>query len=306
MNDMEVCVIGAGGIGSAMAAYLSRAGHTVTLVYKHEEEAAAVRKNGLSLVGVQSFNVRPNVTVWPEPIPDCDLLVVAVKTYDTEEALHVAKGASAGVILSAQNGVQKEKVIGRVLGNDSVLGAVIEVSGLNRGNGQIFSPHVDPSHIGELDGSISPRVKSIAQIFTDAGMPAQPTTRILDTEWTKTCQWIATSVMSVMTGYYYPGIFLTKWLSPLFVEIVRDCAKVAEADGAKIIEAPSLFVRRLLAENRGEAYAWLQRKGRAMATKWTIVHLCYWISKGDREQSFPILWVTCVKRRKNTQSKRRL
>jgi len=265
---MQVCVLGAGGIGSSIAAYFSRAGHNVTLVYKNEEEAAAVRKKGLSLAGIQNFNARPNVSVWPERIPDCDLLVIAVKTYDTEEALQAAKGATAGLILSAQNGVQKEKVIASVLGRDSLVGAVIEISGLNGGNGQIFHPHLEPSHIGELDGSISPRVRSIAHAFTEAGMPARATTRILDTEWTKTCQWAATSVMSVMTGYCYPRIFLAKWLNPLFVEIVRDCAKVAEADGAQIIEAPSLFVRRLLVKNQSEACAWLQRKGRAMAAKW--------------------------------------
>lgn len=265
---MRVCVLGAGGIGSSIAAYFSRAGHNVTLVFKDKEEAVVVRKSGLSLAGIQNFNVRPDVTVWPERIPDCDLLVVAVKTYDTEVALQAVKGASVGLVVSAQNGVQKERVIAGVLGDGSVLGSVVEISGLNRGKGKIFNPHIDPSHIGELDGGISPRVESLANTFTEVGVPMQPTMRILDTEWTKTCQWVSTSVMSVMTGYNYPGIFLTKWLNPLFVEIVRDCAKVAEADGAKIVEAPSLFVRQLLVEDNSEACAWLRRKGRAMATKW--------------------------------------
>jgi len=36
---MQVSVIGAGGIGSAIAAYLARAGNEVTLVFKEKDDA---------------------------------------------------------------------------------------------------------------------------------------------------------------------------------------------------------------------------------------------------------------------------
>src|SRR5579863_346086 len=243
---MRISVIGAGGIGSAIAAYLARAGHKVTLVFKQKEEANAVRAKGLRVTGVQTFAAQVDVVEWPAPIPPSELLVVAVKTYDTREALRSALSVSIDMAISAQNGLQKEETLAEFLEAKCVIGSVIEITGMNQGEGCIFNPDISLSHIGELDGRDSPRIREMARIFTESGIPTEPTTAIRSFEWTKVCQWIATSLLSVMTGYPYPLIFSTDWLSPLFVEIVRECATVACADGARIVEGPSLFVNRLV------------------------------------------------------------
>lgn len=265
---MRVSVIGAGGIGSAIAAYLARAGHDVTLVFKLKEEANAVRAHGLRLTGVQTFTAQVNAVEWPTPIPPSDLLIVAVKAYDTREALRSASGVPVNMALSAQNGLQKEEALQELLGQERVIGAVIEVTAMNQGGGSIFNPDISLSHIGELQGNVSFRVRELAQIFTEAGIPTNPATEIRSIEWTKACQWIATSLLSVMSGYSYPLIFSTDWLSPLFVEIVRECVAVACADGAHVVGAPSLFVNRLMDTPTEKACAWLQEKGRQVATTW--------------------------------------
>jgi 2-dehydropantoate 2-reductase len=265
---MRVSVIGAGGIGSAIAAYIARAGHNVTLVFKQKEEANAVRAKGLHVTGPQTFIAHVNVVEWPTPIPASDLLVVAVKTYDTREALSCASGVSVDTAMSAQNGLQKEEVLAELLSPIAVVGSVIEVTAMNRGGGFIHNPDISLSHVGELDGRDSNRITEIVRVFSEAGIPAVSSPAIRSMEWTKACQWIATSLVSVMTGYAYPRIFATPWLSPLFVEIVRDCAKVAGAEGARIAEAPSLFVDRIVATPSREACMWLHEKGRLMAATW--------------------------------------
>ncbi|HLH79688.1 MAG TPA: 2-dehydropantoate 2-reductase [Chthonomonas sp.] len=265
---MRASVIGAGGIGSGIGAYLARAGHEVTLVFKHKDEASAVRANGLHVTGVQTFAVQVNVVEWPDPIPPSDLLVVAVKTYDTREALRSALGTSVKMALSAQNGLQKEEMLAEFFGQGRVIGAVMQVTATNQGKGNIFNPDVSLSHIGELDGRPSLRIRELAHILTEAGILTEPTSEIRSIEWTKTCQWIATSLLSVMSGYPYSLIFSTDWLSPLFVEIVRECAAVACADGAHIVETPSLFVNRLIDSPTDKACAWLQEKGRHLAAAW--------------------------------------
>lgn len=265
---MQVSVIGAGGIGSAIAAYLAASGHKVALVFKEKKEAHAVRSGGLRVAGVRSFTAPVEVIEWPSPIPPSDLLVLAVKTYDTREALRSALGVPVSMALSAQNGPQKEEALTNVLGAQCVVGAVIEVTATNQSEGRISNPDISLSHIGEMDGRESLRVKELARIFTEAGIPTQPSTEIRSVEWTKTCQWIATSLLSVMTGYSYSLIFSTEWLSPLFVQIVRECAAVARENGARAVEAPSLFVHHLLEGTSDKACGWLHQKGRRLAESW--------------------------------------
>ncbi|MGH9398369.1 MAG: ketopantoate reductase family protein [Terriglobia bacterium] len=265
---MQVSVIGAGGIGSAIAAYLARAGHKVTLVFKQKEAANAVRAKGLHLTGVQTFTAQVDVVEWPAPIPPSELLVVAVKAYDTCEAMRCASGVPIDKALSVQNGLQKEEMLAEFLGEGPAIGSVIEVTAMNRGGGCIFNPDISPSHMGELDGRGSSRIREIARVFTEAGIPTEPTTEIRSVLWTKTCQWVATSLLSVMSGYPYPLIFSTEWLAPLFVKIVRDCAAVASADGARLVEAPSLFVNYLVDGTTERACHRLQEKGKEVAAKW--------------------------------------
>jgi 2-dehydropantoate 2-reductase len=267
-GHLKISVIGAGGIGSAMAAYLSRAGHDVTLVFKDKEDAEIVRSKGLTVSGRHAFNVKVQVVEWPTPIPASDLLVVAVKTYDTEEALSVAKGVPIGMAISAQNGIQKETIIRELLSKEVVVGAVIQVTAMNKGGGNIFHPGITPSYVGELDDGISDKTRFLARLLSEAAIPTEVTDNIRSVEWTKTCQWVATSVLSVMTGYSYSSIFSCRWLTPLFIEIVRECVGVARADGATIVVAPGLFVYDLVNANDEAAYALLQNTGKELEARW--------------------------------------
>jgi 2-dehydropantoate 2-reductase len=265
---MTISVIGAGGIGSAIAAYLARAGHCVKLVYKDKNDARLARVQGLSIVGRHNFKTKVDVIEWPAPLPASDLVVVAVKMFDTEEALVVVKHSSVDMVLSVQNGVQKESVIRRIVGEDAVVGAVIQITAVNQGNGQIFHPGITPSYVGELNGRITDRCKVIAQVLTDADIPTEAIDNIGSVEWSKTCQWIATSVLSVMTGWSYSSIFTHRWLLPVFVEIVRECAKVAVADGASIVEVPGLVVSDLVAKSDENAYTDLYAAGKKLESDW--------------------------------------
>jgi 2-dehydropantoate 2-reductase len=265
---MRISIIGAGGIGSALAAYLARAGHSVTLVFKDKRDADSVRANGLHMTGGQSFLTKVDVIEWPALIPASDLAVLAVKTYDTRDALRCAVGIPIKMAISAQNGLQKEEILAEYLGRECVIGSVVEVTAMRRRDGTIFSPDVSLSHIGETNGADSPRVRYLARTLSQSGLAAKPAAAIRSVQWTKACQWTATSLLSVMSGYPYPFIFSTDWLAPLFVEIVRNCAAVARAEGAHIADEPSFFVDRLLDIPIPKACAWLHKKGTQIAATW--------------------------------------
>jgi 2-dehydropantoate 2-reductase len=292
-----VTVVGAGGIGSAVAALLAKAGHEVTLVFKIQEDAAKVRKGGLRLKGAVSFETQVNVLEWPSPLPSADLLIVGVKTYDTGVALAGARGSRFDAVVSAQNGLQKEETIAKLLGRNDITGAIIQITATNRGGGEILVSDIWPSFIGDIKGGISGPVRKLAETFTSAGIPTELTDSIRSVEWTKTSQWIATSVLSVITGYAYPLVFSTPWLTPLFVEIVRECAAVAKADGAEIIDVPNVFVETLLKKSGPEACTWLEEKAAAFDQNWRNYRAAMLLDvEGGRQTEFQdVIGYVCSK-----------
>jgi 2-dehydropantoate 2-reductase len=108
--NMKIAVIGAGGIGSVVAAYLSKAGADVTLVGR-PDQVAAVSKHGLKMTGVRGSSVF-HVPIVPQLDQNYDLIIFAVKTQDLEEAYQQnARYLEEGLILTTQNGVQADNML---------------------------------------------------------------------------------------------------------------------------------------------------------------------------------------------------
>lgn len=119
---MRYIIIGAGAVGGAIGGRLAGSGHEVVLVARGAHHAA-LRDGGLRLkVPDVEFTYRLPVVDGPGPLGELradDVLVLAVKTQDTEGALDVwgpapvAGGGTAAErlpLLCAQNGVEGQRI----------------------------------------------------------------------------------------------------------------------------------------------------------------------------------------------------
>ncbi|WP_030602851.1 ketopantoate reductase family protein [Streptomyces fulvoviolaceus] len=119
---MRYIIIGAGAVGGAIGGRLAGSGHEVVLVARGAHHAA-LRDGGLRLkVPDGEFTYRLPVVDGPGPLGELradDVLVLAVKTQDTEGALDawgpapVAGGGTAAErlpLLCAQNGVEGQRI----------------------------------------------------------------------------------------------------------------------------------------------------------------------------------------------------
>ena len=80
---MTIAIIGAGAIGSVVAAYLAKAGESVTLIGR-KDQVEAIQKNGLRVAGARGeeiFSVRALTQLDQE----YDSVIFAVKTQDIED-----------------------------------------------------------------------------------------------------------------------------------------------------------------------------------------------------------------------------
>ncbi|MCD4781377.1 MAG: 2-dehydropantoate 2-reductase [Candidatus Omnitrophica bacterium] len=107
---MKIAVIGAGGIGSVVAAYLFKAGVDVTLVGR-QDQIQVVSDQGLRLDGVRGEDIFQVPII--HQLDQCfDLVIFTVKTQDLEGAYQQnARYLEQGLILTTQNGVQADNIL---------------------------------------------------------------------------------------------------------------------------------------------------------------------------------------------------
>ena len=96
---MKFVIVGAGALGSIYAAYLARSEHQVSLIARGER-AVALATHGISVEGKDSFSVHCDIVTQPETLKQADVVIVAVKTYDTDAALEPLRGLKADSVFS--------------------------------------------------------------------------------------------------------------------------------------------------------------------------------------------------------------
>lgn len=186
---MNILIVGAGAVGGYYGACLARAGLHVSYLVT-PRSLPIIQKKGLIVKSRgEVWTIHPKVSTSPGELTPCDLIIIAVKRYDTEAVLNALQPVikEDSVILPLQNGVDSEEDILKrfphalVLGGIAFIGAKVEEPGviLHQGAGSLS--------IGELDGSESERLQTVVKMFKDAGVPAKPSRDIYKAKWQKLC-----------------------------------------------------------------------------------------------------------------------
>jgi 2-dehydropantoate 2-reductase len=174
---MRVTVVGAGAVGGYYGAMLARAGHAVTLIARGAH-LDRLRSDGITIRGPEhTFTAR--VTASAEPSGPADLVLFAVKTYDTATALPSVRRASGPgtTVLTLQNGVDSADEVAVALGRETVVAGaayiatalaapgLIEQTGTHHriAFGEVFDPPAE----------LTPRVVAIADAFRAAGVEVE-------------------------------------------------------------------------------------------------------------------------------------
>lgn len=185
---MHITIIGAGAIGGTTGVYLSAAGHDVLLVDNVREHVDAINRQGLRISGIRGDRTFPVQACLPDALKaPLGFVILAVKAQHTEAALApvVPLLADDGFVVSMQNGLNEE-IIARRVGPHRTVGCFVHFGADYQEPGHILLGNEHPIYVGELDGSITPRVGMIAEALR-AVMPAAVTDHIWDWLWTKMC-----------------------------------------------------------------------------------------------------------------------
>jgi 2-dehydropantoate 2-reductase len=231
----EFAVLGAGAIGSILAAHLARAGHSVVVIARGER-ARGLERDGLRIKGLADFAVRVPVVTDPGLLQAADTLIVATKTPGTEAALERLRHVRVDAALSIQNGVLKNELLARAFGAQRVLGALADTSGELLASGEVLFTRNVSLPLGELAGGISERARRIAGMIDAAGVRSSAVADIVALEWSKFTVWLGLMSMAVTMRTASWRYLADADCAELLVRLAREVATLARAQGIELVE----------------------------------------------------------------------
>src|SRR5712691_7915761 len=122
---MRVAIMAAGAVGGYFGARLATAGEDVHFIARGAH-LDAIRKNGLKLDSDAGDLHLPKVNVTDDPatVGPVDIVLFAVKLWDTERAAELARPLVAPTtrLITLQNGVDSVERVAPILGPEQTVG----------------------------------------------------------------------------------------------------------------------------------------------------------------------------------------
>ena len=180
---MRIVIMGAGGLGGYFGARLAAAGNDVAFIARGAH-LAAIRAHGLRVESaLGDLHLRDVVaTDDPATLAPADVVMIAVKLWDTETAAEAVKPLvrPGTAVVSFQNGVSKDDVLTRILGREAVIGGVGQIGVVIGSPGVIrHTGTMAKLSFGELDNTRTARVEALLAACGAAGStPRLPRTSI--------------------------------------------------------------------------------------------------------------------------------
>ena len=235
---MRIAAMAAGAVGGYFGGRMAAAGHDVFFIARGAN-LAAIKSNGLKIESVHGDVHLPTVNVTDDPrsVGPVDIVLFAVKLWDTETAAEAARplvGPNTRVI-TLQNGIDSVERVAPILGAEQTVGGAAYIATVIDAPGVIkHTSNFARMRFGRTDK----RPDATLQAFADAGKAAK-----LDTDIS-------------------PDIAVELWEKFIFLTAMAGSTTALRSPIGPIREDPELrgFFRQLMAE----AFAIGKAKGVAL------------------------------------------
>jgi 2-dehydropantoate 2-reductase len=255
---MKVTIFGAGAIGGFIGTRLALEGHDVSAVARGAT-AAALREHGWRLeVAGERFSAPARVGT-PRELGAQDLVVVAVKgpaMGDVAGAIAPLLGPDT-MVLVAMNGVPWwffDGLPGRTEGlrlttidpdgriavaipGRHIIGCVVHATCSTPEPGLVRHGFGHKLILGEPDGSLSPRVRELAEALAAAGFEAPVSPRIQAEIWYKLWGNMTMNPMSALTGATCDRILDDPLLHRFCLKVMDEAAAIGAEIGCPIAQS---------------------------------------------------------------------
>jgi 2-dehydropantoate 2-reductase len=233
---MKILVMGAGAVGAFYGARLQNAGEDVILCARGEH-LRALKQNGLEIKSFKGdVKVAVKATDQPREFAPYDLILFAVKSYDTESAARQLEGCLAkdGILMTIQNGVENEEILCRFFPRECVMGGNSRVGAELVAPGKVLHTAIGVIEFGELDGRATPRAQGLAEVFKHAGIFGKLASDLKTIRWYKLMGNNSTNSVSALTGTTLGQMLDDPEGYNLVRTLMLETLAVGRAEGAKV------------------------------------------------------------------------
>jgi 2-dehydropantoate 2-reductase len=231
---MRVAIMAAGAVGGYFGARIAAAGHDVSFVARGAHRDA-IRRDGLRIESpLGDLQLQVKVTDDPAAIGPVDLVLFAVKLWDTEAAAQQARplvGEGTRVI-TLQNGIDSVPQLVPVLGEDATVGGITYVvttisrPGVIRHTGTLAK-----IRCGHLDGRPDPVLAAYVDEIRAAGVDIAISEHMLLETWKKFVLLSGTSGATTSTRQPLGLICHDPDIRAFFFRLMQETVAVGQASG---------------------------------------------------------------------------
>jgi 2-dehydropantoate 2-reductase len=235
---MRIAAMAAGAVGGYFGARMAAAGHDVFFIARGAH-LDAMRRDGLKVESVHGdlHIAKPNATDDPGEVGPVDIVLFAVKLWDTEKAAEAARpllGPDTRVI-TLQNGVDSYERIAPIVGAQRAIPGVTYVVTVIERPGVIKQ---DSKFQSIICGAIDGRADASLQAFVDAAKAAGLNITLSDNierdRWHKFIFLSATSGATAVTRKPMGPILADPDIRAMFNNIMRETLAVGRAKGVAL------------------------------------------------------------------------
>jgi 2-dehydropantoate 2-reductase len=266
----KIAIVGAGALGGHVGAYLTRAGHDITLIDPWPEHVDHMLAHGLTLEGqteAECFTTRVNAmhitelqkTANERPF---DFAFVAMKSYDTVWATEMIRQylAPDGFTVSLQNGINEERMAG-VIGWGKTVGCIASTiavelteAGHIRRNVKLGGERHMVFRVGETHGRITDRVREIAAMLACIDS-SKATENLWGERWSKLIVNCMRNPVAAATGRGGNANDTDNHTRFLAIRLAGEAIEVGLAHGFQLEKVYGMPAEDLLAATKGDGAA---------------------------------------------------
>ncbi len=234
---MKIAIIGTGGVGGYFGGKLAQAGNEVTFIARGEH-LKSIRENGLIVKSIKGdFSIVPaRVTDNIGEIESPDLIILGIKAWQVKEVAQELKIIikENTTVLPLQNGVLASEELNTVINNQHVIGGLCRIFSKIEAPGVINHFGIEPEIVfGELDNTLTPRVKRILATLESSDIKAS-ISQDIQTELWKKLMIIGCGGLLALTRSTYGGVRENKETREMMHSLLTEIYQVSEKAGAKI------------------------------------------------------------------------
>ncbi len=217
---MNIYIVGRGAVGTYLGERLRNDATTIAYAPRRLDDVASV---------------------------DADLAIVAVKAYDTDEAIaslqHALGPNHHATILCPQNGVGNEEKLAAAFGPDAIVSCALTIPVDRMRNGEVVATHAGGVALAPVGAT--PHNWLVAA-FEQAEIPVKVLSDYRSMKWSKLCLNMLANASCAILNVLPERLVHMEHMFPLEVRALREVAAVMKALGIRPMDLPAYPVRTLL------------------------------------------------------------